>query len=78
MLAVGWQKGWAIWSVGGWCLAWGFGADSEIDPERCSIDSSILDRNQLIESDQVSGCVYVRRSRFGEHTWSFGTRVFSW
>lgn len=37
VLAVGWEKGWAIWSVGGWCLAWGFGAESEIDEERYDI-----------------------------------------
>ncbi|KAI0823049.1 RIC1-domain-containing protein [Trametes gibbosa] len=34
VLAVGWQKGWAIWSVGGRCLAWGFGIEYEVDEER--------------------------------------------
>jgi len=34
VLAVGWQYGWAIFSVGGRCLAWGFGVDDSIDEER--------------------------------------------
>ena len=34
VLAVGWEKGWAIWSVGGRCLAWGFGVEYEVDEER--------------------------------------------
>ncbi|KZT74904.1 RIC1-domain-containing protein [Daedalea quercina L-15889] len=34
VLAVGWEKGWAIWSVGGRCLAWGFGVEYEVDPEK--------------------------------------------
>ncbi|EIW64556.1 RIC1-domain-containing protein [Trametes versicolor FP-101664 SS1] len=34
VLAVGWEKGWAIWSVGGRCLAWGFGVEYEVDAER--------------------------------------------
>ena len=29
-LAVGWDNGWAIWSIGGRCLAWGFGVDDEV------------------------------------------------
>ena len=31
VLAVGWQAGWAIFSVGGRCLAWGFGPGDSID-----------------------------------------------
>lgn len=31
VLAVGWQRGWAIFSVGGRCLAWGFGIEDPID-----------------------------------------------
>ena len=34
-LAVGWEHGWAIWSVGGRCLAWGFGVEYEVDEDRC-------------------------------------------
>ncbi|TFK93553.1 RIC1-domain-containing protein [Polyporus arcularius HHB13444] len=34
VLAVGWEKGWAIWSVGGRCLAWGFGVEYEVDEEK--------------------------------------------
>lgn len=34
VLAVGWEKGWGIWSVGGRCLAWGFGVEYEVDAER--------------------------------------------
>ena len=33
-LAVGWEHGWAVWSVGGRCLAWGFGVEYEVDEER--------------------------------------------
>jgi hypothetical protein len=35
VLAVGWQHGWAIFSVGGRCLAWGFGVEDAIDEEKC-------------------------------------------
>jgi RAB6A-GEF complex partner protein 1 len=31
VLAVGWQNGWAIFSVGGRCLAWGFGIEESVD-----------------------------------------------
>ncbi|KAL6299040.1 RIC1-domain-containing protein [Sparassis latifolia] len=31
VLAVGWQNGWSVWSVGGRCLAWGFGAEHDVD-----------------------------------------------
>ncbi|CAL1696319.1 unnamed protein product [Somion occarium] len=34
VLAVGWEHGWAIWSVGGRCLAWSFGVEYEVDEER--------------------------------------------
>lgn len=34
VLAVGWEGGWAIWSVGGRCLAWAFGVEYEVDEER--------------------------------------------
>ncbi|EIN13398.1 RIC1-domain-containing protein [Punctularia strigosozonata HHB-11173 SS5] len=34
VLAVGWQYGWAVWSVGGRCLAWGFGTVDEVDEDR--------------------------------------------
>ena len=34
VLAVGWEKGWAVWSVGGRCLAWGFGVEYEVDEDR--------------------------------------------
>ncbi|RPD81682.1 RIC1-domain-containing protein [Lentinus tigrinus ALCF2SS1-7] len=34
VLAVGWEKGWAIWSVGGRCLAWNFGVEYRVDEER--------------------------------------------
>ena len=33
-LAVGWEHGWAVWSVGGRCLAWGFGVEYEVDEDR--------------------------------------------
>ena len=34
VLAVGCEKGWAIWSIGGRCLAWGFGIEYEVDPDK--------------------------------------------
>lgn len=34
VLAVGWEHGWAIFSVGGRCLASGFGVDDVVDSER--------------------------------------------
>ncbi|KAI0080014.1 RIC1-domain-containing protein [Panus rudis PR-1116 ss-1] len=34
VLAVGWEHGWAIWSVGGRCLAWSFGVENDVDEER--------------------------------------------
>ncbi|KAL5534531.1 hypothetical protein ACEPAG_994 [Sanghuangporus baumii] len=33
-LAVGWNNGWAVWSVGGRCLAWGFGVDEDVNNPR--------------------------------------------
>lgn len=35
VLAVGWEHGWAIVSVGGRCLASAFGVEDAIDEERC-------------------------------------------
>ncbi|KAK7694309.1 hypothetical protein QCA50_001491 [Cerrena zonata] len=34
VLAVGWENGWAVWSVGGRCLAWSFGVEYDVDEER--------------------------------------------
>lgn len=34
VLAVGWEQGWAIISVGGRCLASGFGVDDVVHNER--------------------------------------------
>lgn len=34
VLAVGWQHGWAVWSVAGRCLAWGFGLEDQVDEDR--------------------------------------------
>lgn len=34
VLAVGWERGWAIFSVGGRCLASGFGVDDVVDSAR--------------------------------------------
>ena len=35
VLAVGWGKGWAVWSVAGRCLAWSFGWENQTDESRC-------------------------------------------
>jgi hypothetical protein len=42
VLAVGWQHGWAIFSVGGRCLAWGFGVEDSMDEERWRIICTTL------------------------------------
>lgn len=34
VLAVGWEHGWAVFSVGGRCLTWGSGVEYEVDEER--------------------------------------------
>ncbi|KAI0257303.1 RIC1-domain-containing protein [Lactifluus subvellereus] len=34
VLAVGWEKGWAIWSVAGRCLAWSFGSENRTDESK--------------------------------------------
>ncbi|KAH9050489.1 RIC1-domain-containing protein [Lactarius hengduanensis] len=34
VLAVGWEKGWAVWSVTGRCLAWGFGLENPTDESK--------------------------------------------
>jgi hypothetical protein len=34
VLAVGWKYGWGIFSVGGRCLASGFGVDDLVDEEK--------------------------------------------
>ena len=34
VLAVGWDNGWAVWSVGGRCLSWSFSSES-VDTSRC-------------------------------------------
>lgn len=33
-LGVGWEYGWAVWSVSGRCLASGFGIEDEVDHDR--------------------------------------------
>lgn len=57
-LAVGWDNGWAIWSVGGRCLAWGFGVEEEVNntkfvfftPSQLTLMSNML---------KIQGLVYV-------------------
>lgn len=44
VLAVGWQHGWAIFSVGGRCLAWGFGVEDPIDEDK----SAMIRQNVLL------------------------------
>ena len=34
VLAVGWKKGWAVWSVAGRCLAWSFGSENQTDESK--------------------------------------------
>ncbi|KAI0274897.1 RIC1-domain-containing protein [Gloeopeniophorella convolvens] len=34
VLAVGWENGWAVWSVAGRCLAWGFGSENQADESK--------------------------------------------
>lgn len=42
VLAVGWKHGWAIFSVGGRCLASGFGVDDTVDEEKYAYLSSFF------------------------------------
>lgn len=64
VLAVGWQHGWAIFSVGGRCLAWGFGVEDPIDKERSGmiLPKHVVSFPSLMLSHQVSGCLHVRHS----------------
>ena len=50
VLAVGWEKGWAVWSVGGRCLAWGFGVEYEVDEERFQ-DAFMYGVQSLVSDD---------------------------
>ena len=34
VLAVGWERGWAVWSVAGRCLAWSFGLENQTDESK--------------------------------------------
>lgn len=34
VLAVGWERGWALWSVTGRCLAWSFGLENQTDESK--------------------------------------------
>ena len=34
VFAIGWEHGWAVWSVAGRCLAWGFGTEYAVDEDR--------------------------------------------
>lgn len=40
VLAVGWDHGWGIFSVGGRCLACGFGVDDLVDEDKCVLSQS--------------------------------------
>ena len=42
VLAVGWRHGWGIFSVGGRCLASGFGVDDLVDEERYVLEQTII------------------------------------
>lgn len=52
VLAVGWEKGWAVWSVGGRCLAWGFGVEYEVDEDRFT-DSFMYGVRSLVSTSSV-------------------------
>lgn len=57
VLAVGWEKGWAVWSVGGRCLAWGFGVEYEVDEVRFT-DSFMYGVRSLVST--LSVCILRR------------------
>lgn len=42
VLAVGFEYGWAVWSVGGRCLAWGFGVEDAVDHDKLSLSVSAV------------------------------------
>jgi len=43
-LAVGWEKGWAVWSVGGRCLVWASAADQDVgfEPFHNKLEDSFM------------------------------------
>jgi len=59
VLAVGWEHGWAVWSVAGRCLAWGFGTEYAVDEDRCVCWDRMKERTGFYVS-KVSRRVYVR------------------
>jgi hypothetical protein len=48
VLAVGWEHGWAIWSVGGWCLASSFDLEEQFRDETRFQDAFMYGVKQLV------------------------------
>lgn len=59
VLAVGWEHGWAIFSVGGRCLAWGFGVEDAIDEERyvLAVYTILTRTHALTAAIKTSSCM---------------------
>lgn len=54
VLAVGWEHGWAIFSVGGRCLASGFGLDDVVDSSRFQ-DAFMYGVKDLVSHHRLHG-----------------------
>jgi hypothetical protein len=57
VLAVGWEQGWAIFSVGGRCLAAGFGVDDAVDEEKYVFPPCISKANQTLIDFKIYSCM---------------------
>jgi hypothetical protein len=75
VLAVGWQHGWGIFSVGGRCLACGFGLEDSADEEKCG---KILLRVCFPSNEpcQIPRHVHVWDSQFSEYNHVVGGYMF--
>jgi hypothetical protein len=60
VLAVGWEKGWAVWSVAGRCLAWSFRSENRTDEIKYDKRSSRASAVLLNSDCQIQRYVYER------------------
>ena len=62
VLAVGWEKGWAVWSVAGRCLAWSFGLENQTDENKYDNNPSRASAVVLNSDCQIQRYFYERHS----------------
>ena len=60
VLAVGWEKGWAVWSVAGRCLAWGFGLENQTDESKYDSPTLLISAVALNQDFQIQRHVHER------------------